>query len=101
MAIIWEKFKPELFKFGKKGDELQGILVRIEENVGQYKSQIYHFENNGKQFNFFGSKVLDDKMKYFKVGDLLKVVFEGVKKSENNTEYNDFEVYRGKEVTNE
>jgi|WetSurMetagenome_2_1015567.scaffolds.fasta_scaffold203885_4 hypothetical protein len=92
----WKKIEPKFWKPEKVDDEVSGVLVGKEENVGKFKSMVYHIERNGEQFNLFGSTVIDDKLKYTKLGDLVRIVFKGKKKGKN-AEYDDFEVYKSKE----
>jgi len=91
----WKKIEPKLWKPEKVDDEIIGALIGVDSDVGKYKSKVYHLENNGEQNNFFGSTVLDDKMKYCKIGDTIKIVYKG-KKQGKNAEYDDFEVFKSK-----
>lgn len=93
----WKKIEPELWRPLEEGDEISGILIGIDEDIGKFGSTIYHIETEaGKQLNFFGSTVLTDKMKYVKVGDKIKIVFKGKRVSDRG-EYNDFDVFKSTE----
>ena len=85
----------------KEGDEIEGKLIRIEENVGTNESMQYTLETEDSIRGVWGSTVLDEKLKIFEVGDDVKIVFLGKKKGSKVAEYKDFDVYRGKETSEE
>ena len=79
----------------KKDDEIEGKLLRVEEEVGENKSMFYILETEDSVRGVWGSTVLDEKMKIFEVGDYIKIVFLGKKKGNRAEEYKDFDCYRG------
>ena len=94
--MIWKKlinpWIPE-----KENDEIEGKLLRIDEEVGENKSMLYTLETEDSARGVWGSTVLDEKMKIFEVGNYVKIVFLGRKKGGKKDNYKDFDVYRGKE----
>lgn len=67
-------WKPE-----KKGDSFVGLLVKVEDNVGINKSMLYTFEekDTNEAKVVWGSTVLDQKMFGIKVGEEVKIVYQG------------------------
>jgi len=92
----WKKVElGDTFKFEKVGDEITGLYLGSEENVGENNSNIYQFETEGKNVSVWGSTVLDTRMKNVKVGEEVKIVFLGLKDSPNRKgkQYKDFDVF--------
>ncbi len=94
--MIWKKiinpWIPE-----KEDDEIEGKLIRVDEKAGENESMLYTLETEKFVRGVWGSTVLDGKMKFFEVGDNVKIVFLGKKKGKRAEEYKDFDVYRGEE----
>lgn len=87
-------------KEAKKDDELIGLYIGKEENVGENNSNIYNFErlDNNENIAVWGSTVLDTRMKNVKVGEEVKIVYKGTKPSPNRKDkvYHDFDVFHRK-----
>jgi len=94
----FEEIKEELFEFKNTGDTIEGELIQVRKEVGKFKSIIYSVRcPNGKIKAFFGSKILNEKLGVVGLGEYIKVVFKGKRKSEDEkTEYNVFKVFRKK-----
>ena len=92
----WVKVEPNVWKPEQDGDEISGVLVLIEEGKGKYNSRIYHIETEAsKQLVVYGTTVLDDEMKYFKAGDLIKIIYKGKRKTEDGkSEYHNYDVFK-------
>lgn len=92
--MVFQKINPgNIWKPESEGDEVIGILLRVENDAGKYKSKVYHLESDGENITVFGSKVLDDLMLIIKPGDLIRIVFKGKVKGKDS-EYNSYEVYK-------
>lgn len=94
-----DTWKPE-----KEGDEVIGLYLGKEENVGENGSNLYSLESQDHQnISVWGSTVLDIRMKNVKVGEEVKIVFKGLKDSPNRKgkQYKDFEVYHREPVFSE
>ena len=77
------------WKFENKGDQVQGVLIKIKKEVGINKSLLYTLEiEPKKEVSVWGSAVLDNKMKDIKIGSLIQIVYKGEKKN-----YHDFDVF--------
>ncbi len=79
----------------KKDDAIEGKLLRIDEKVGENESMLYTLETEDSVRGVWGCAVLDGKLKFFEVGDYVKIVFLGKKKGNRAEEYKDFDCYFG------
>ena len=94
----WKMIQPELWKPENNGDEIIGKLITKDPSkfIGRTN---YHLEvtKEGKlsQVTVFGSTVLDDKMQYINLGQIIKIVYKGKQKNKKGQDTNIYEVYRG------
>ena len=96
--MVYRKIEPGIWKPEKEGDQIIGILVGKENDIGKFKSKVYHLNSDaGEQLSIFGSAVLDDKMSYIKIGDKIKIIFKG-KVQGKDASYNNYEVYKDEET---
>jgi len=79
----------------KANDEISGKLIRIDSEVGENKSMMYTFQTEKNIQGAWGSTVLDEKMKFFRVGDFVKIIFLGKKEGSRKESYKDFDVFGG------
>jgi len=95
MSDEWEEVKGgELFEFKKENDSVEGELIDVRSEVGKHKSTMYDVKlDDGKLVSFFGSTVLDGKMKRVQIGNIFKVEFKGTVKPEKGNSYKDFDVF--------
>lgn len=79
------------------GDSIEGRYTEKIGDIGENKSNIYVLENEALlRIGVWGSTVLDRKMLNIPTGTMLKIVFDGKKKSEKGgREYKDFKVFKG------
>lgn len=92
--MAFKLIEPISWKPESPGDEIIGVLLRVEDEAGKYKSKVYHLETeDGKQLSIFGSAVLKDKLGYISIGDKIKIVFKGEVEGKDS-KYKDFEVYK-------
>lgn len=79
---------------------LTGILTEIKRNVGANDSNIYVVQTDKELTSFWGSSVLDNKLKDVFPGQEVRVTYLGKVKSEKTgREYKDFKVeYRSPEA---
>lgn len=89
----------------KEGDEIVGLFVGKEENVGENNSNLYTLEasDDNRSVSVWGTTVLDVRMKNVKVGEEVKIIFKGWKDSptRKGKQYKDFEVYHREPVFEE
>ena len=94
MEEDWNKVETEIWVPGNKGDEISGVYLNVQNEVGENKSNLYTLEvKEGKTLAFWGSKVLDGKMSAVKVGQQVKVLFLGKVTPDGGREYKDYDVF--------
>jgi len=93
--ITWKKLS-SLWIPEKKDEEISGRLAKVDVGVGENKSMLYTIETEDAVRGVWGSTVLDGKMRFFEVGDYVKIVFLGKKEGGKKESYKDFEVFFGR-----
>ena len=89
----WKTIQPTVWKPVDVGDNIIGMLVNKEpkdENSGI--SAKYYIENEKGTFFAWGSTVLDDRMQYVKVGQKIRITYEGKTKNKRGQDVNLFKV---------
>lgn len=83
--MVFIENDPQIFNFKDVDQSLTGILINVQEDVGENKSNMYTVESvstkdvePGKPVNFWGSTILDQRMIGIKKGDLIKVIYKGL-----------------------
>ena len=76
------------------GESIQGIYVDKEEEVGQFKSNLYTIKTpEGEEVKFWGSTVLDDLMGKVPLRHEVQITFQGKKPSKTGKKpWKDFKV---------
>lgn len=95
----WQSVEPRVWKPESIDDELIGVLIKVDEESGNYGSKAYFIEaEEGGYFVVFGSTVLDDKMSIAKPGRRLKIVWKGLGQSTGDKKaFKKYEVYFDKD----
>lgn len=75
--MTFEKVELNNWKPEKDEDSIEGILIKVEEDVGVNKSMLYHLDVECKPMAVWGSAVLNTKMTATRIGDLIKIVYLG------------------------
>jgi len=89
----WKTIEPGVWRPEGEGDCIMGVLIGKEpkeENSGL--SARYYLENSNGMFFVWGSAVLDDRMQYVKIGQKIRITFEGKTKNKRNQDVNLFKV---------
>jgi len=89
----WKTIEPGVWKPEKEGENIIGVLVSKEprdENSGF--SARYYLETKEGMFLVWGTAVIDDRMQYVKVGEKIRITFEGKTKNKRNQDVNLFRV---------
>lgn len=74
--------------------ELEGMLVKIEENVGSHESTLYTIKkDDDTEVKVWGSTVLDDRFLGVQEGTYVKVSYEGLVKGKNGKSYHGYKVF--------
>lgn len=82
-----------------KNKEISGIYHAKREHFGANDSNVYvvktgeDSDGKGIFFSFWGKTALDGKMNDVKIGEEVRVVFNGEKLSKNNKTYFDYSVF--------
>lgn len=96
----FKKIEPNVWKPEEKGDEIEGVLIRVQES-SQFGNKVYNLEVDEEgtliQKVVFGTTVLDDRMAYVKEGAKIKIVFCGVQKNKKGQDTKIFEVWKDDE----
>ena len=75
--MAFEKVEGQTWKPENPNDEITGIFIGVQNDVGSNKSNLYSLEVDNKPWSVWGSAVLDPKMVGAKPGDLIKIVYLG------------------------
>ncbi len=93
----WEEVNPDIWKPDKPGDEVSGTLLHVKKGTGKYEnSNIYTLDRQGGPINFWGTKILDDRMSVVQIGQQVRIIYEGIAKSKQGQEYHQYKVFRRK-----
>ena len=88
-----KKEKDVIWNPSAMGESIQGIYIDKEENVGQYKSNMYAIKNKDGEIKFWGSTVLDSLMEKVPFGNEVRVTFNGTQPSKNGkNQWKDYKV---------
>ena len=86
-----------LFKFDKVGDSIEGVLMDIrtvKSKIDGSDQKMYDIQkNDGSVMAVFGRKVIDQKMKTAKIGQLVKMAFTAEGKAKQGTK-NKFKIIK-------
>lgn len=98
----YEEVVPGYHDF-QSDEVVEGVLVEKEEGVGDNNSMRYTIErkDNNNQVMFWGSTVLDSRMKPIAPGEEIVVWYQGLKPSNQRkgASYHDWKVFRNKQTT--
>jgi len=77
--MVYKEIDPMIWKYENDGDNIEGILVGIESEIGVNKSTIYSIETAPGQFTgVWGSTILDQRMSLVKVGSKIRITYKGL-----------------------
>ncbi len=76
--MAYKEINPKEWKYEKEGDFVEGILVRVQENIGANKSMLYSIETPEGVKSVWGSAILDSRMALVKVGSKIKITYKGL-----------------------
>lgn len=89
----WKTIEPGVWKPENEGDQIVGFLIHKE--LRDDKSGLsarYYLENKDGKYLVWGSAVLEDRMQYVKVGEKVRITFEGKTKNKRNQDVNLYKV---------
>ncbi len=77
--MTYKEVNPNLWNYEKEGDQIEGVLVKTEDNVGVNKSTIYTLETEpGTFIGIWGSTVLDQRMSLVNEGEKVRITYKGL-----------------------
>ena len=89
----WKTIEPGVWKPEKEGDNIIGVLVnKAPKDEQSGLSARYYLENQEGTFFVWGCAVIDDRMQYAKIGQKVKITFEGKTKNKRNQDVNLYKV---------
>lgn len=75
--MTYKEINPTVWNYEKDGDFIEGVLVRVQSDVGSNKAMLYSVETPQGVKNVWGATILDERMALVKVGDKLKITYKG------------------------
>ena len=89
----WKTIEPGVWKPEKEGDNIIGVLVnKAPKDEQSGLSARYYLEYEEGTFFVWGCAVIDDRMQYAKIGQKVRVTFEGKTKNKRNQDVNLYKV---------
>lgn len=89
----WKTIEPGVWKPEKEGDNIIGVLVnKAPKDEQSGLSARYYIENEEGTFFVWGCAVIDDRMQYAKIGQKVRITFEGKTKNKRNQDVNLYKV---------
>lgn len=77
--MAYKEINPDVWTYEKDGDAIEGVLVEVENDVGSNKSMLYSLEVSPGVFkSIWGSVILDQRMRFVKVGQKVRVTYKGL-----------------------
>jgi len=78
--MAYKEISPTIWEYSKEGEFIEGILVRVQDNVGANKSKMYSIETSNGIKNLWGSVLLDERLSLVELGSKIKITYKGVSK---------------------
>ena len=75
---MYKEINPTDWKYENDGDFIEGVLVRMQENIGMNKSMLYSIETPKGVKSVWGSAILDSRMALVKIGSKIKITYKGL-----------------------
>lgn len=93
--MAYKEITPTVWKPVEPEDFIEGTLVSKEENKGSFKSNAYFIRKLDNELSLvWGAQVLDERMKFIKPGDKIKIVFKETKLNAKNQSLHIYAVYK-------
>jgi len=77
---MYQEINPTTWTYEKDGDFIEGILVRVQSDIGINKSKLYSIEIPEGVKIIWGAAILDERMAFVNVGDKIKITYKGLSK---------------------
>lgn len=83
-SMVWDKVNP---------NPIEGKFVKVEQDIGPNKSNMYVLETKTGEVKIWGSTVLDDKLIGVPKGTYVKIEYEGKLTSKKGSQYHSYKVF--------
>lgn len=94
MARNWKEIQVDTNSdVWNKENPIEGELVKIENDIGPNKSNMYTIKTEDGEVKVWGSTVLDDKLLGVPTQTYVKIEYEGKLKSKKGAEYHSYKVF--------
>jgi len=90
--MTYQEINPTDWTYEKDGDFIEGIVVRIQENVGPNNSMLYSLETPEGVKSVWGATLLDSRMALVAIGAKVKITYKG--KAEATAGKNPAKIYK-------
>lgn len=78
MGRKWKTIEPGVWKPQEEEDSIEGVLVnKVARDENNNLSAKYYIDNKEGMFLVWGSAILEDRMQYVKVGELVRITYHG------------------------
>ena len=92
----WLQVEPVIWKPTEAGDSIDGVLLLKRAKGGRYNKPSYVIASKEKRFLVFGTAVLENRMQLVEIEDHVRIVYKGVKKTQDDREVKLFDVLKRK-----
>ena len=93
MGKKWKTIEPGVWKPEQKGDAIEGRLVnKVPRDDTKSMSAKYYVDNESGIQMVWGSAILEDRMAYVKVGQYIRITYNGQDKNKKGQKVNLFQV---------
>lgn len=76
--MTFKENEPGIWKPEKDGDNITGVLIKIDKDVGKNNSMLYSLKVKEEVIGIWGSAILDQRMLGIKIDSLIRVTFKGL-----------------------
>ena len=93
MEKQWKAIEPGVWRPTPEKPSIEGVLVNTEpKNEQANYSARYYLENQEGMFLVWGCAILDDRMRYVKIGQEVRITFKGQTRNQKGQKVNLYEV---------
>lgn len=90
--MVFQTIEPTIWKPSKDGDKIEGVLVRKNPQGGKYNNESYNIDTGNGLFVVFGTTVLEQRMMFCNVGDMVRITYKGTEKNKKKQDTKIFNV---------
>lgn len=76
--MAYKEINPTTWEYEEDGDFIEGVLVRVQKDVGVNKSRLYSIETPEGVKSVWGATILDERMALVQIGERLKITYKGL-----------------------